>query len=146
MGIVFHLSRLSTQYKWKKLTTAWIICCLLFTSRRRNGWSVKILRWWEWSNGSKAGKQNILVFCDSGTTLCQTRVVVKTRVKTWLAWRPVSPFCWIEQNTASALTYQVKSNEELYEGNGQRRQQVCFPTEEVHTDKNSRLVYLTAIK
>ena len=31
-----------------------------------------------------------------------------------------------QTNPASTLTYQVRSNEELCEGNGQRRQQLCF--------------------
>ena len=44
-GIVFHLSLLGIQYKWKKPTTVWIIWCLLLTTRGKNGWSVKILRW-----------------------------------------------------------------------------------------------------
>ena len=35
MGIVFHLSLLGIQYKWKKLTTAWIICCMYLTTMWR---------------------------------------------------------------------------------------------------------------
>ena len=33
MGIGFHLFQLGIQYKWKKLTTARIIWCLLLTTR-----------------------------------------------------------------------------------------------------------------
>ena len=42
MGIVFHLSQLVIQYKWKNVTTAWIICFLLLTNRSTNGWSVEL--------------------------------------------------------------------------------------------------------
>ena len=48
----------------------------------------------------------------------------------------MSPSRLIEQNIASTLTYQVKSNEELCEGNGQRRQRVCFRPGEVPKDKH----------
>ena len=49
MGIVFHLSLLGIQYKWKKLTTAWIICCLLLTTRSTICWSVENIRCLDWS-------------------------------------------------------------------------------------------------
>ena len=42
----------------------------------------------------------------------------------------------IEQNTASTLTFQVRSNEELCEGNGQERHQVCFPSGDDSMDKH----------
>ena len=65
-------------------------------------------------------------------------MVVKTRVKTCLAKRSVSPSRWTEQNTASTLTYQVWSNEQLREGNGQGRQRICFLPGEVSTDKHGK--------
>ena len=36
---------------------------LLLTTRSTNGWSVEILKWLDWSLGSKVGTQSILVFC-----------------------------------------------------------------------------------
>ena len=36
MEIVFHLSLLSIYYKWKKLSTAWIIYCHLLNTRSAN--------------------------------------------------------------------------------------------------------------
>ena len=41
----FYQSLLGIQYKWKKLATAWIFCCLLLTNRSTNGWSLEILKW-----------------------------------------------------------------------------------------------------
>ena len=38
----------------------------------------------------------------------------------------VSPSSWTEQNTASTLMYQLRSNQELCESNRQGRQQVCL--------------------
>ena len=52
-------------------------------------------------------------------TFCQTKVAVKRRLKIWLVWRSVSLSRWTEQNPASTLTYQVGTNKELFEGNGQ---------------------------
>ena len=43
MGIVFHLPPLGIQ----KLTTAWVICCLLLTTRSTNDWPMT-LKWMDW--------------------------------------------------------------------------------------------------
>ena len=79
MGIVFHQSTLGIQYKGKKLTTAWIICCLLLTTRSTNGWSVENLRSLDWSLGSKVDTQSNLVFYVSGTAGLMTNIMSDKR-------------------------------------------------------------------
>ena len=60
------------SYKWKKYKTAWIICCLLLTTRSINGLFVEILRW---SEGSKVSTQSILIFCVSETAWLTTNIM-----------------------------------------------------------------------
>ena len=136
-GNSFHLHHLGIQYKWKRHTDYF---CLLLTYKKANRLSVEILKWLDLFQGSKMDILNLNVFYVSGIGGLTTNIVIQVwQLRQWLkpgSYNVQSHPLVTEQNTASILTYQVRSNEYFCEGNRRGRQWVCFTLGEVLKDEN----------